>query len=87
MDFKEWVELLGRVGGPVLGLLGVVWFLYKTMWPFIVARIEKAEASRDLEITRFTRAIEQNNELHAAAMEKLVGSLNALREEVIRRKD
>ena len=86
---RDWLEIFTRLGVPVAFLLGLVWFLYKAVWPFIVKRFEEAEASRKAEIEKFAQGIRESNQTHAAVMDKVVAAfqteMRELRNEIIRK--
>jgi hypothetical protein len=89
VNLKDWIEVGTRLGVPVAFLLGLVWFLYKAVWPFIVKRFEEAETARKAEIEKFAQGIRESNQTHAAVMDKVVAAFQSemreLRNEIIRK--
>jgi len=81
MDFKEWFEVAGKVAFPILALIAIAWFWQKSMWPFLVKRIERQDADSE----KFLAALKQLGETHEETTKEIVQALHALRDEVRRR--
>lgn len=96
VGLKEWVELIARAGLPIVGLLGIVWFLYKAVWPFIMKQVEQAQQSAQLArseesnkivdaLGKMGQAIDRMGVAHLEANKAMMTEMQAMRQEIIRR--
>lgn len=86
MDTSPWVQL-GIAGVAALGLAG---FFAKKIWPFIIARIERAEQQVDKANTQVEKAnvhVREQGAHFVEALRELKESLNSRDEEFIRTLD
>lgn len=97
---KDWIELLSKLSltvAALLAVIGVVWFLYKQVWPMFKAQIEEANKQRQEESERRAKEIERFLESlrhldqtadarareHLQALTEISKALHALREEIL----
>jgi hypothetical protein len=43
----DWIQIGTTFGVPVLLLIGIAWFVNNKVWPFVVKRIEKSDATSE----------------------------------------
>lgn len=84
----DWIEIAKTFGLPVALMGGLLWFGYKAIWPFIVARVDRAEARLDVSQSKFDAALERRDANAAAtaeAMKRIGDNLRDLAEEIRRK--
>lgn len=85
----QWIEIIKNFGLPLAGMLGLVFFLQKSIWPFILNRVDRAEARLDSAQTKFDTALERRDANAAETtkqLEKVSDNLRDLAEEIRRKR-
>lgn len=80
---EPWVEIATKFGIPIAALAIGAWaisrFLSKTLWPYLTAQIDKAQAAREKDLDRFAGQIGKISEEQTKALRELSDDIRGWR--------
>lgn len=80
---EPWLEVATKFGLPVAGFAILAWvmgrFLSKTLWPWMVAQLDKAQTAREKDLDRFATQIKEIGEEQTQAIRELSNEIRARR--------
>lgn len=63
-----WERVIERFGLPLAGLIGMVWFFNRTLWPFLKERIAAAEKALSDQVAEAREARREDQKEFLAAL-------------------
>lgn len=68
-NVMDWIQIGSTFGIPVLLLAGIAVFVVRSVWPFVVKRVEQNDERHRLETERFLTTLDNVTKAHTAETE------------------
>lgn len=82
MSIEHWLDLITKVGWPVVAFVGLAYFLARHVWPFVLKQIEVAQVTRQAEMKEFLEALRRRDTLAEQTQKEIIEALHRITSEV-----